>query len=242
MTDVCLKVGELFCGAGGFALGASLVRYRGWRFHHVWASDNSRDACETFRSNIPADHVICQDVEHLNFRKLEAIDGLLFGFPCNDFSIVGERKGLTGKYGKLYSYGVKALGHFQPSFFVAENVGGIQSVNNSLALPLIHNSFEKMGYDVFTNLYKFEDYAVPQRRWRVLFIGFKRELVARFSPPKPSPARMTVREALSNIPIDANNHEYTKQHPRVVERLKYIKAGENAFTAELPELLRLKRT
>ena len=240
MAGVCLKIGELFCGAGGFALGASLANYRGWRLHHAWASDNNHDACETFRSNISADRIICRDVEQLDFEKLEGIDGLLFGFPCNDFSIVGERRGLTGKYGKLYSYGVKALGHFRPSFFVAENVGGIQSVNNSLALPVIHSSFEEMGYDVFTNLYKFEDYAVPQRRWRVLFIGFKKNLVARFSIPKPSTAQMTVREALSNIPLDADNHEYTRQHPRVVERLNYIKAGENAFTADLPEHLRLK--
>ena len=103
----CLKIGELFCGAGGFALGANFARYRGWHLRHVWASDNNRDACETFQSNIPVDRILCRDVEQLDFKNLEAIDGLLFGFPCNDFSIVGERKDLAGKYGKLYSYGVR---------------------------------------------------------------------------------------------------------------------------------------
>ena len=50
-----------------------------------------------------------------------------FGFPCNDFSIVGEQKGFDGSFGPLYSYGVKVLQDKKPQWFLAENVGGLQS-------------------------------------------------------------------------------------------------------------------
>ena len=52
--------------------------------------------------------------------KLAPIDALAFGFPCNDYSVVGEQKGMDGIYGPLYSYGVKALKRFKPQWFLAE--------------------------------------------------------------------------------------------------------------------------
>ena len=235
------KLGELFCGAGGFALGASMANWQGNSFHHVWAIDNNQDACETFRNNIHISKkkVICQNVELLDFNKLDSIDGLLFGFPCNDFSIVGEHKGLNGIYGNLYSYGVHALRHFKPLFFVAENVGGLQTANNKSAMPIIEESFVKEGYTVSSHLYKFEEYGVPQRRRRIIFIGFRKDLHIKYTIPSPQKKMITVKEAIQDIPKNADNHEYTKQHPRVVERLKYIKPGENVFTADLPKHLRL---
>lgn len=236
------KVGELFCGAGGLALGVSLAKYKKNTMCHIWANDNNKDACETFKSNIkiPAKKVFCKDVKYLDFNKLDPIEGLLFGFPCNDFSVVGEQKGLNGNYGELYSYGVRALKHFKPLFFLAENVGGLQTANKNTALPIIKKAFEKEGYDVSTHLYKFENYGVPQKRRRVIFIGFQKKLQLKFTVPAPKKQQITVKQALYGIPKNASNHEYTNQHPRVIERLKHIKAGENAFTANLPKHLQLK--
>ena len=236
------RVGELFCGAGGFALGACLAKYKGSRLRHVWANDSDKDACGTFRHNIEInpDKVICADVKNLDFNRLGPIDGLLFGFPCNDFSVVGEKKGLNGNYGPLYSYGARALRHFQPLFFAAENVGGLQTANKSGALPIIKASFEKEGYDVFEHLYKFEAYGVPQKRRRLVFAGFQKKLRINFSPPQPADRRpMTARQALRGIPESAPNHEPARQNRRVIERLRHIDPGENAFTAALPDHLKL---
>ena len=234
-------IGELFCGAGGLALGASWAKYKNRKIHHVWATDKNKDACETFKKNIniPNDKVFCRSIEDLDFNRLDSIEGLVFGFPCNDFSIVGERQGLNGIYGNLYLYGADALRHFKPLFFLAENVGGLQTANKRSALPLIQKAFEREGYDVFINMYKFENYGVPQRRKRILFIGFRSDLNAKFTTPPMLKRKITVQEALNNIPRGTKNHEYTRQNPRVVERLKYIKPGENAFSAKLPKHLRL---
>ncbi len=237
-----LDVGELFAGAGGMALGASMATYSDLRFRHVWATDNSRDACSTFRLNIDirADKVIQKDVEDLEFSCLSPIDGLLFGFPCNDFSVVGEQRGIRGRFGGLYRYGVNALRHFKPKFFVAENVSGLKSVNKSADFQMIMSELRKVGFDVFPHLYKFEEYGVPQRRHRVIIVGFRKDLQIKFEHPEPTcETPVTVAEAISDLPEDVANNERTAQNPRVVERLRHIKPGQNAFTADLPAELKL---
>lgn len=233
------RIGELFAGAGGMTLGAKLAG-----FWHVWANDIDPDACQTLRTNLPLpkDGVACCPVQELDFRGLAPIDGLAFGFPCNDFSVVGERNGTAGHFGALYEWGVRALRHFQPSFFVAENVGGLASTKKGGDLKMILAALSSAGYDIVPHLYRFEEHGVPQARHRIIIVGFREDLGIWFRPPPPRPDRITCREALERPPIppDAPNNERTRQHPRVVARLGYIKPGQNAFTADIPESLRLR--
>ena len=97
------KIGELFCGPGGLSLGAmrSSVEKNGEQYaiSHAWANDFDEDSCETYRQNIAQDFVICRAVEQLDFSSLSPIDILAFGFPCNDFSVVGKKRGINGVYG-----------------------------------------------------------------------------------------------------------------------------------------------
>ncbi len=241
-TVANLDIGELFAGAGGMALGASMAEYSGIRFRHVWATDNNKDACETFKHNIKIDRksVIRKDVEDLDFNRLAPIDGLVFGFPCNDFSVVGEHKGIRGRFGGLYRYGVAALRHFKPKFFVAENVSGLTSANKNADFEHILSELRNARYSVTPQLYKFEEYGVPQKRHRVIIVGFREDLGIKFKHPAPTcDSPVSVFDALNGIPENATNNERTTQNPRVVERLKHIKPGQNAFTADLPPHLRL---
>lgn len=238
------RLGELFAGAGGMALGASQARHSGAAFRHIWANDIDADACQTLERNIefPPGGIVRRSVEDLDFALLAPIDGLAFGFPCNDFSLVGERNGIRGRFGGLYQWGVHALSHFQPLFFVAENVSGLASSGGKRDYQVILREMEDTGYRVFPNIYRFEEYGVPQARHRIIVVGFRSDLNLSFRPPKTSPRRKSCKEALEHPPIaqDAENNQRTAQHPRVVERLKHIKPGQNAFTANLPPHLRLR--
>ncbi len=238
------RLGELFAGAGGMALGASLARYDSSGFFHEWANDIDADACQTLERNVrfPPGGVVRCPVERLDFGKLSSIDGLAFGFPCNDFSMVGERNGIEGRFGGLYQWGIRALRHFRPLFFVAENVNGLASSGAKKDYQIILEDMRDAGYDVFSHTYKFEEYRVPQARHRIIVVGFRKSLRLTFCPPPTSSRRISCREALEHPPIpeDAENNDRTSQHPRVVERLGYIKPGENAFNANLPPRLRLR--
>lgn len=241
------KLGELFCGPGGLAYGAvsASIQNPDYKIVHKWANDYDESTCRTYIRNIcqdDPDSVKCVNVHSLDFGELGPIDALAFGFPCNDFSVVGEQLGFKGKFGPLYTYGVKALEIYKPLWFLAENVGGLQSANKGKAFKKIMSDLKHAGYRIYPNLYKFEEYGIPQARHRVIIIGIREDLPYEFKIPAPSGKIKTCREAIENPPIapDAPNNEKTKQSAQVVERLSYIKPGQNAFTADIPERLQLK--
>lgn len=247
------KLGELFCGPGGLAIGATRASISDpdWKIVHQWATDYDEDTCNTYRQNIcpnRPESVVHADIRELDYsvlKELGDIDGLAFGFPCNDFSTVGEQKGLDGTYGPLYTYGAKALEMFQPLWFLAENVGGLRSANEGKAFNQILETFEKAGYKLVTNLYKFEEYGVPQARHRIIIVGIRNDQDVEFKVPSTEPYRnhdVSARTALEQPPITAEmtGTELTKQSQVVQERLSYIKPGQNAFTADIPKHLQLK--
>lgn len=71
--------------------------------------------------------------------KYQKSKSINFGFPCNAFSVVGEKKGINGTFGPLYAYRVKAINLFKPKFFLAENVGGFRNANDGETFSTILN-------------------------------------------------------------------------------------------------------
>lgn len=246
------RLGELFSGPGGIGLGASRAKVETntglYAIDHAWATDYDEDTCTTYRKNLSPtepERVICADIRTLPLDQLAPIEALAFGFPCNDFSVVGEKRGLDGTYGPLYTYGVKIINRFHPQWFVAENVSGLQNSNEGLAFRKILTDLTNAGdgYRLVVHKYKFEEYGVPQARHRIIIVGIKQELNLEFRIPAPTHLKkyVTAREALEvpPIPKHAPNQEKTKQSPMVIERLKYIRPGENAWSESIPQHLRL---
>ena len=262
--------------SGAFEARISNGEYE-WEIEHSWANDMSDDACRSFALNFcrtsdlnEAQSVVCEDVRNLaedDFASLEEIavrkaeslgrdsssrpfnlvDVIAFGFPCNDFSIVGEHKGFDGNYGPLYTYGVGVLNKFRPQAFVAENVGGMASANNGSALKAIINDLSKAGngYRLTAHKYRFENYGVPQKRHRIIIVGIDKKAHPnlRFLVPYPThEIPVTAGEALKGLTAgdeSFHNNELTAQSKQVVERLMHTESGENAWTADLPPHLKL---
>lgn len=243
------RLGELFCGPGGIAWGAinADIGNPDYRIIHQWANDYDADTCETYRHNIcPSEPqtVYHGDIRKFDMDKLSSIDALAFGFPCNDFSVVGEQKGMDGVYGPLYSYGVKALKKFRPIWFLAENVGGLRNANDGKAFTKILTELKAAGYTITPHLYKFEEYGIPQARHRIIIVGIRNDIEVTYKVPSPDPYKNIDNSCktaieIPPIPDNAPNNERTKQSDIVVRRLKHILPGQNAFTADLPEDLRL---
>ncbi len=251
-TKKSFTVGEMYSGPGGIGLALSQTKLKTkthqLNFEHAWATDYDADTCRTYKNNLlkkqPDALSICSDVRELDITTLPVVDGFLYGFPCNDFSLVGESLGIKGKFGGLYKYGVEYINQANPLFIFAENVSGISSSGNTFELILSElNNAGKYGYDLSVHHYKFEDYGVPQARHRYIIIGTRGDLGLSFKVPKPSMKMKTCYEAICNPPISssASNNELTNQGKTVIERLKHIKPGQNAWTADLPEELKLNQ-
>lgn len=265
--DKVYRLGELFCGPGGIGRGAvdaSLtVNGSTHRIAHAWATDVDPDSCNTYFSNllrkragatlittendIPHRHtrpfVLCRDVRKVNFSTFHPVNGLSFGFPCNDFSLIGEQRGISGNFGALYTYGVEAIRALTPDWFIAENVGGLRSADQGASLSRIIRELEtvKPGYNVVAHYFKFEEYGLPQCRHRIILVGFKNSLKKEFLPPAPTHigSLVSAGDAISRIDTSASHQERTRQSDRVVRRLEEIRPGQNAWTAKLPPHLRL---
>ena len=245
------KLGELFSGPGGLAYGALNAKSDDdtLKLSHAWANDFDRDSCNTYINNLcpkEPDSVICSDVRNVDLKSLGKIDAFAYGFPCNSFSSVGEHRGIANeKFGQLYWFGVEVLRYYQPKFFIAENVSGIRSAGSN-DFEVILNDMRESGYQLTANLYKAEEYGIPQARHRVIIVGIRDDLRFSFKVPDPKKyARdVSASAALSDIPANAPNNEQKKLSDKVVERLSYIEPGENVWQAEksgkLPLELQIK--
>lgn len=186
-----LKVASLFCGCGGTDVGllgdfTFLDKYYPSNdMEIVYANDIDDNACKLFEENfgIKPDN---RDIREVKSSELPDFDILTGGFPCQSFSIVAQnpkRLGIKDDRGKLFFEMCRILREKQPMCFIAENVKGIISANKKEAFPLIIEEFEKSGYDVTYSILNSVNYGVPQKRERVIIVGFRKDLNIRFEFP-----------------------------------------------------------
>ena len=178
-----IKVASLFCGCGGMDLGLlggfSYLgkEYKENPFEIVYSIDNDPYCTQIYNANFKHQCIV-KDVREINISELPEFDMLIGGFPCQSFSISAQnppRLGFKDERGMLFFEMVKILRERQPRFFIAENVKGLLSANNGKAFPMIINEFKSAGYHVIHKLLNASDYGVPQKRERVIIMGFKNE-------------------------------------------------------------------
>jgi DNA (cytosine-5)-methyltransferase 1 len=104
-----------------------------------------------------------------------AADVVTGGFPCQDFSHAGKRKGFDSDRGTLYQAFVEVVRKVRPLVFVAENVNGLLTMPGN-PIQQILADFAEVGYDVQYQLLKCEEFGIPQTRWRVIILGVRSDL------------------------------------------------------------------
>ena len=186
-----LKVASLFCGCGGTDVGLLGdfdflgKHYDSNGMEIVYANDIDDNACSIFKENfgITPDN---RDIRAVKSEEIPEFDILTGGFPCQSFSIIAQnpkRLGVKDERGKLFFEMCRILRERQPKCFIAENVKGILTANKKSAFPLILKEFEDSGYDVQYRILNSANYGVPQKRERVIIVGFRKDLNIDFSFP-----------------------------------------------------------
>ncbi|MFH1145641.1 MAG: DNA cytosine methyltransferase [bacterium] len=190
---------SLFTGCGGLDLGFVGgfeflgKKYSKRNFDIIWANDIDKGACATFRNYFKHD-VVCGDIGKILDGKHNSgffekpiprkVDIVLGGFPCQDFSHAGKRKGFNSKRGLLYQSMAEVIKRTKPVLFVAENVRGLLTMNDGKAIQTIIKDFEKLGYHVVYKLLTAADYGVPQTRERIIIVGTRKDKLPPFEHPK----------------------------------------------------------
>jgi DNA (cytosine-5)-methyltransferase 1 len=201
-----IKVASLFCGCGGMDLGViGDFTYLGKEycenpFEIVYSVDNDEYCTKIYNDNFNHKCIV-KDVRDINIDDIPQFDMLIGGFPCQSFSISAQnppRLGYKDERGMLFFEMVKILKARRPRFFIAENVKGILSANKGQAFPMIIKEFSDAGYTVIHELLNSSEYGVPQKRERVIIIGF-REVEDFHKFHYPAKVKHSERKVLSDV-------------------------------------------
>lgn len=209
-----IKVASIFCGCGGMDLGVvGGFTYLGKEygenpFDIVYSVDNDEYCTQIYNDNFKHKCIV-KDVRNIEIDKMPQFDMLIGGFPCQSFSISAQnppRLGYKDERGMLFFEMVKILKARTPRFFIAENVKGIMSANSGKAFPMIINEFKEAGYKVTYKLLNASEYGVPQKRERVIIIGFRDEKdYLKFKFPLKN--KMSERKVLGDVIMEEANDD-----------------------------------
>lgn len=163
---------DLFCGIGGFRLAMETAcASRQISSECVFSSDIDLDAQYTYEVNFGARPT--GDITKTRAEDVPDHDILLGGFPCQAFSIIGDRKGFEDARGTLFFDIARIIQAKQPSAFVLENVKQLTSHNNGRTLARIVETLTNLKYHVHFKVMNALDFGVPQKRERVFIVGFR---------------------------------------------------------------------
>lgn len=166
--------GSLFSGIGGFDLAAEKM---GWEnvFHCEWNEFGQRILKYYWPKAISYDDITKTDFS-IHRGKIDILTG---GFPCQPYSVAGNRKGKEDQR-HLWPEMLRAIREIQPSFIVGENVSGLINWNGGMVFNEVQVDLENEGYEVQAVVLPACAVNAPHRRDRVWFVAkntlFSRQL------------------------------------------------------------------
>jgi DNA (cytosine-5)-methyltransferase 1 len=175
----------LFSGAGGLDLGFEMAG-----FQHLYSSDIDEWSVRTLRDNRPKWDASEADVRELTARDLPDSDVMLAGFPCQGFSLGGNRQE-NDERNFLFKEVVRLAKTKKPKFVVIENVLNLRTMKEPTSgkpfVDVITEHFEALGYHVKHNIFRVSGFGVPQTRRRFIFIASLDPFPKMFHWPSPGP-------------------------------------------------------
>lgn len=181
LDEMKWKVCSLFSGCGGLDLGFiggfrfKDTFYEKHDFEIVAAYDVSQYAVQTYKRNIGS-HIMQADLTQVPATDMPRHDVLIGGFPCQDFSSCGPKKGLKSERGRLYRVFIEVMKEHKPKVVVAENVPNLARMEKGATLAIILEDLESVGYRFDVWRLSATDYGVPQRRERLFIVGVRSDM------------------------------------------------------------------
>lgn len=226
----CTKSLDLFCGAGGMTAG-----FKEAGINSVLSTDIEESALLTLKINNPEIPVLCGDITDDKVKDKicqiaveKGVEIICGGPPCQGFSMAGFRLEDDPR-NQLFRDFADIVEQIRPKVIVFENVEGLLSYQNGKTYNELHQLFSSLGYKTEGRLLLATNYAVPQKRKRVIVICVKKDLL--FDPADLFPAPITSEESmqitagetisdLEDIPCNENASYKEKTESNILQLLK----------------------
>jgi len=210
------RVLSLFSGCGGMDFGVEAVGG-----HVIFSNDILVDACKTLENYFPGADIRTEDVSNiLTFPEADIVVG---GYPCQPFSMAGNRDPEKDERTNLYKQFLRAITVVRPKYFVAENVSGLKQLSSGTFLKEQIDAYGQAGYVVNYQVLNAKDYGVPQSRKRLLIVGVRKDLNQVFNFPAPTHGKTTKSsgqlqtyashgDAIKDLPLWPEGEFYERPH------------------------------
>jgi len=195
-----IKFIDLFAGIGGIRLG--FENAFGEDSKTVFVSEWDEFAQKTYLANFNEPKNIYGDITKIDEKDIPSFDICLAGFPCQAFSMAGQRKGFEDNYkgicrGTLFMDVARICDYHKPKVIFCENVKGLTIHDKGNTFKVIKSTFENLGYNVFSQILNSKDFGVPQNRERIYIVCFRKDLgISNFEFPEPTDSSKCIKDIM----------------------------------------------
>lgn len=198
---------DLFAGIGGIRLGFD--RAFKDEIETVFVSEWDKYAQKTYRENFNDGFDIAGDITQIDEKNIPSFDICLAGFPCQAFSLAGQRMGFEDNYkglcrGTLFMDVARICEYHKPKVIFCENVKGLVIHDKGRTFKIICKTFEDLGYRVFHKILNSKDFGVPQNRERIYIVAFRNDIAPdEFEFPDKTDSSRVLADIIEEQPVQA---------------------------------------
>ena len=220
--DFCAGIGAGRLGLQNLGLGC------------IGFSEIDKNSERTYREFFGQEEKNHGDLMKINPADLPNFDLMIAGFPCQSFSVIGQRKGMNDHRGQIIYGLIKIMNAKNLPYFILENVKGLVNHEGGKTLKVILEELDKAGYKVYHRVLNSLDYGVPQMRERIYFVGIRKDLVNgnNFEWPKP-----VFPPDIQEYLIDDSEMEFNEKRRAYETFLKYLENKYNKGLFKIEKLL-----
>lgn len=199
---------DLFAGIGGIRLG--FERAFGDNISTEFVSEWDEHAQKTYKANFEHPKEIFGDItQEATKNAIPSFDICLAGFPCQAFSLAGQRLGFEDNFkgrarGTLFFEVAEICEKHRPAVIFCENVKGLKIHDKGRTFEIISRTLKELGYQVFSRVLNSKDYGVPQNRERIYIVAFRNDIEAsQFHFPEPTDDTKRIKDILEQEAVPA---------------------------------------
>ncbi len=196
-------------------------------FEVVWANEFDKDACKTYRHNFPDTLLSECDIRKVNVKDIPNFDILVAGFPCQSFSICGNKKGFADERGNLFFEIMRFADEKKPEVIFLENVANLTEHDNGKTFNRIHNELSERNYYIRYIIADACNYGIPQHRTRTYIAAFKDfDMCNKFQFPKEQPLKKHIFDIIDRS-VKADDSFYLSENSIQYQKMKAAITDEN---------------
>lgn len=220
------KVASFFAGIGGICYGFEQAGAK-----IIWANEIDSKCCLTYKQNFRNTYLDEKDIKTVEPNEVPTVDIINGGFPCQAFSIAGNRKGFKDARGTLFFELVRIIKEKQPKAILLENVKNLLSHDNGKTFDTIKRTLEKIGYYVHFKVLNTMIYGnVPQNRERVYIVCFKsKNCFDAFNFPKPMKLSKSIADIIDFDKKVPDKYYYKKDSYLYNKLIKSVKSQNSIY-------------